>query len=109
VILVDTRSEVEFGICALPDTISMSGIVSWWNADCRPLPDIPFSRILSDSSSVMTSTGGGKDITFICRKGNDSFIAARHLRSNGYTGKIRDVKGGYEAWSRDVDPEFPTY
>jgi adenylyltransferase/sulfurtransferase len=66
--------------------------------------DVPFPDILANPSSLH-----GEEIIFICRRGNDSLVAARKLRSSGFTGRVRDVKGGIEAWSRDVDQSFPSY
>lgn len=45
----------------------------------------------------------------VCRLGNDSQIAAQALREVVPTLDIRDIIGGLQAWSRDVDPEFPIY
>lgn len=57
------------------------------------------------------------DIYFLCRRGNDSLVSALALRralqeadpGNERGWRVRDVVGGVRAWSRDVDPEFPTY
>lgn len=167
VVLVDTRPEVEFGICALPGSISeLSPFLS--NYDCVVLlcrritalflylrtsqltsPDIPLERILKDPKSIAERYDGGggdanvSDLLFICRRGNDSRDAADAIRAvrlgkeeveeegpegEGNAGgspklrvrslsrsrslsrvRVRDVRGGLIAWSRDVDPEFPTY
>jgi adenylyltransferase/sulfurtransferase len=65
--------------------------------------------ILSDPESIPLAS----DITFICRRGNDSLLAAARLRDSledrGLKANVRDVTGGLVAWSRDVDPEFPVY
>ncbi|WWC59229.1 uncharacterized protein I303_101779 [Kwoniella dejecticola CBS 10117] len=95
--LVDTRPPVEFGICSLPGSIN-----------------IPLPTILKDPSSLPMSED--QDIVFLCRRGNDSQIAAYALRKvrkegqdDGMRVRVRDVKGGLRAWSRDIDPEFPVY
>ncbi|WWC67725.1 uncharacterized protein I206_101637 [Kwoniella pini CBS 10737] len=88
--LIDTRPPVEFGICSLPGSIN-----------------IPLPTILKDPSSLPPS----QDIVFLCRRGNDSQIAAESLRRIKQDAgiKVRDVKGGLRAWSRDIDPKFPVY
>ena len=54
-----------------------------------------------------------KEVIYVCRKGNDSLVAARKLRSiikeSGKEVRVRDLRGGLEGWSRDVDPNFPMY
>ncbi|OCF59031.1 adenylyltransferase and sulfurtransferase [Kwoniella mangroviensis CBS 10435] len=86
--LVDTRPPVEFGICSLPGSIN-----------------IPLPTILKDPSSIPSTD----EVIFLCRRGNDSQIAAEALRKISGEKRIRDVKGGLRAWSREIDPEFPIY
>ncbi len=101
--MVDTRPEVEYGICALPKTISpppstqslMSSLI---------FPDFPLSKILASPTSLPESD----EVVFICRRGQDSQVAAAHLAKSGRA-KVVDVIGGLEAWSREIDPSFPTY
>ncbi|WVQ97862.1 hypothetical protein IAU59_004978 [Kwoniella sp. CBS 9459] len=96
VVIVDTRPPVEFGICSL-----------------RGSTNIPLPSILKDPSIVPTSP----DVVFLCKRGNDSQLAAKVLRQSrksemaGSEGgiRVRDVRGGLLAWSRDVDPDFPVY
>ncbi|KAL8905870.1 MAG: hypothetical protein Q9171_006499 [Xanthocarpia ochracea] len=46
----------------------------------------------------------------ICRRGNDSQLAARLLKAQKTDFDfIVDVKGGLEAWRKEVDPTFPDY
>ena len=50
---------------------------------------------------------------FICKKGNDSQLAAAALRKRlgevGQQGIVRDVRGGLVQWAKEVDREFPLY
>lgn len=60
------------------------------------------------------SVPNSQDTVFICKKGNDSLLAARALRKRidggeGDGGRVRDVRGGLVAWAKDVDPDFPLY
>ncbi|ODO03157.1 hypothetical protein I350_06002 [Cryptococcus amylolentus CBS 6273] len=82
--LIDTRPPVEFGIY------------------------IPLATILSDPSSIPISS----ETVFICRRGNDSQIAAAALRKaipNSETIRIRDVRGGLKSWGKEIDINFPIY
>ncbi|KAK4689810.1 hypothetical protein P7C73_g288, partial [Tremellales sp. Uapishka_1] len=90
IILIDTRPPIEFGICALPNSTN-----------------IPLSAILSSPTALPSN----KEIIIICRKGNDSQLAAAKLRSTLTSAgpKIRDVRGGLVAWSKEVDSDFPIY
>lgn len=72
--------------------------------------DIPFADILKKPEEVPTAD----EVYFVCRRGNDSLIAANALREHfdksGKNGPIvSDVRGGLVAWSKEVDPEFPVY
>lgn len=80
--------------------------------------DIPFAQLLYDPSLVTPHLTQAKRAYFICRKGNDSFLAARAFRrylasATVETGEedveVIDVRGGLQAWSRLVDVGFPIY
>ena len=47
----------------------------------------------------------------ICRKGNDSQIAAMKLKERlaRHSVEIKDIKGGLKSWSKQVDSSFPDY
>ena len=50
------------------------------------------------------------EIVVVCRRGNSSQEAVRKLKSRfGDRVQIRDVAGGLQAWSKEVDPSFPIY
>ena len=51
----------------------------------------------------------GKQLCVVCRKGNDSQVAVKILRSLMSDVKVSDVIGGLYAWSMHVDNEFPVY
>jgi rhodanese-related sulfurtransferase len=72
--------------------------------------DIPLSTILSSPETIPTS---GDGTVFICKKGNDSQLAAGILRKrlveNGMEGNVKDVRGGLIQWAKVVDKEFPLY
>lgn len=69
---------------------------------------MPLPTILSNPSDVQLTP----DVIFICRRGNDSQIAASALRNaldSQEDVRVRDVRGGLKAWSREVDLNFPVY
>ncbi len=101
-VVIDTRPEVEYAICSLPKTTSSSPLYPLRNQ--LTVLDIPLSTMLSSPDAVPESA----DIVFICRRGQDSQVAAAALAKAGRR-RVKDVIGGLEAWSRDVDPTFPTY
>ena len=100
--MIDIRPEVEYGICALPNTTSRSPALPFLHV--LMVSDIPLHTILASPSTLPESN----EVVFICRRGQDSQIAAAALAKAGRLG-VRDVIGGLEAWSREVDPTFPTY
>ena len=44
-----------------------------------------------------------------CKMGGRSAEAIEVLRSAGFTGELRNLKGGITAWSNEVDPKVPKY
>ena len=49
------------------------------------------------------------DTIFICKSGKRSILAVNTLREAGYTGPLYNLKGGTNAWAREVDKDFPVY
>lgn len=49
-----------------------------------------------------------EEIILQCKTGGRSAQALKFLRSVGYR-KLRNLKGGINAWAREVDPEVPIY
>jgi adenylyltransferase/sulfurtransferase len=80
--------------------------------------DLPLQDLLRNPSSVLGEVAPREETTTIytiCRRGNDSLTAAciiNKLKTQNEQYEwlqVRDVRGGVRAWSRDVDPSFPTY
>jgi rhodanese-related sulfurtransferase len=44
----------------------------------------------------------------MCKAGGRSQRAAEFLAARGY-GKVCNLHGGIDAWSRDIDPDVPEY
>ena len=47
----------------------------------------------------------------ICRQGNDSQLATVQLKEKlaQYSVKVKDIRGGLKAWSKQIDTSFPDY
>ncbi|XP_047522330.1 adenylyltransferase and sulfurtransferase MOCS3 [Pieris napi] len=95
-LLVDVRSEPEFKMC------SIDGAVNY------PLDQMyrNFDDLLGEIRRCTSH------VTFICRRGNDSQIAAKRVLEEieeNHRSKIKDLFGGLHAWSKNVDCNFPIY
>lgn len=132
VIIVDTRSEVEYEICSLPNTESRFFDCMIYRSLADRL-DIPLKDIKANSLRVAGLTGdtagtssrsrNARQVIFLCKQGNDSQLAARTMRREMAEEKakssdvvgfaddlvVKDVRGGLRAWSEHVDPTFPLY
>ncbi len=63
---------------------------------------------LNDLPRRMNELDTADDIFFICKTGARSMRAVQFLKDAGFK-KIKNVRGGINAWSREVDPEVPLY
>ncbi|ESX00063.1 Adenylyltransferase and sulfurtransferase UBA4 [Ogataea parapolymorpha DL-1] len=86
--LVDVRAKEQYSIVHLPNSINI------------PLNALKHMDTLDVPKETM--------IYVICRFGNDSQLAVKHLKSIGYENCV-DVIGGLTQWSRQIDPNFPIY
>ncbi|CAG9790528.1 unnamed protein product [Diatraea saccharalis] len=96
-LLVDVRSEPEFDMCRI------DGAVNW---PIDSLRDEKFEELL-ERIRMCTHR-----VVFICRRGNDSQIAAKKVLDaieDSHRGKVADLTGGLHAWARNVDKDFPVY
>jgi adenylyltransferase/sulfurtransferase len=116
--VIDTRPSMEYDICSIPGTLSKTSFAGWTSAPPFMLTtiDMPLDAIVGAPPSLPPAT----DLIFVCRLGNDSQLAARAVLDRAAESSVaiegtsvgvhvRDVIGGLEAWSRDVDPSFPVY
>ena len=44
-----------------------------------------------------------------CKAGGRSAQAIEMLKKAGYSGELKNLKGGITAWSNEVDPKVPKY
>ncbi|RPB23805.1 hypothetical protein L211DRAFT_786333 [Terfezia boudieri ATCC MYA-4762] len=119
-LLIDVRPEVEWGICNLAGAINIP-IGQFMQSLPLPTPTEPLIGAVSLPSPPPPSwlpENHKTPIYIVCKRGNDSQVAVRHLktylasRQNGdgkVGGGIWDIKGGLVKWAWDVDASFPEY
>lgn len=95
-ILLDVRTTEQFLITSLPGSIN-----------------VPWDPILNKADTVGQYFPSNFDkeidsIYVICRYGNDSQLATEKLISLGYK-NTKDIKGGLNKWSEEIDINFPVY
>ena len=86
-LLLDVREVHEWRICNLPGSV----LVPFGTLPAR-LQDLPRDR----------------GIVVYCHSGARSGRAARFLRERGFA-RVYNLRGGIDAWAREVDPSMPTY
>lgn len=86
-VLLDIREPWEINICSLSNSVN-----------------IPMGQIPARLDDIDTQ----RDIVVICHHGIRSQQVAYFLQNAGYD-KLFNLQGGVSAWSRDIDPSFPTY
>jgi sulfur-carrier protein adenylyltransferase/sulfurtransferase len=65
---------------------------------------IPLDQVLERRTEIDPVA----EVVVYCRSGSRSAGVVRQLRAHGY-GRIWNLKGGINAWARQVDPALPTY
>jgi adenylyltransferase/sulfurtransferase len=95
-ILLDVRPQEQFAITALPHAIHIP-----WDPTLAKLDNI-------DKFLPATFDKNTDAIYVICRYGNDSQLATEKLHKLGFK-HVKDIKGGLNQWSEDVDATIPIY
>ena len=85
--LIDVRQDWEFEYCHIDESIHI------------PLSKIP---------SFLEAAEKDETFVFICHHGIRSANATAYALSLGF-GNALNLTGGLDAWSRDVDQNFPRY
>ena len=85
--LIDVREPHELEISRLPDATN-----------------IPLGQLASRLSEL----DSGEDMVLFCKSGNRSTRALELLTSAGFK-KVKNLKGGINAWAREVDTSLPVY
>ncbi|KAK7300027.1 hypothetical protein RJT34_10858 [Clitoria ternatea] len=100
-VLVDVRPAHHFNIVSLPKSMNIP--LSTLEAS---LPEISSALKKEEERGVVS--GSSAQLYVVCRRGNDSQRAVQLLHKKGFT-SAKDIVGGLESWTHNVDPEFPTY
>lgn len=85
--LIDVREPHELEISRLPDATN-----------------IPLGQLAARLSELDSA----EDMVLFCKSGARSARALELLTSAGFK-KVKNLKGGINAWAREVDPSLPTY
>ncbi|VDM66307.1 unnamed protein product [Strongylus vulgaris] len=98
-VLVDTRPPHEFRIASLKEAK---------NVTLDELRQSDPSRI-REKLGLNCVDDSPEEVFVICHRGNDSQIAVQILKEKLKPLRIRDIRGGYEAWAAEIDEHFPHY
>ncbi len=63
---------------------------------------------LGELAARMHELDSAEDMVLFCKTGGRSARALELLRTAGFR-KLKNLKGGINAWAREVDPNLPTY
>lgn len=64
---------------------------------------------LGDIAKRIDELDANREIILHCKAGGRSAKAIEALQKAGYTGELKNLKGGITAWSNEVDPKVPKY
>lgn len=84
--------------------------------DVRQPDENAFARIegaklipLGDIVRRMGEISPERETVIHCKMGGRSAKAIEVLKQAGYSGELKNLKGGITAWSNEVDPKIPKY
>jgi molybdopterin/thiamine biosynthesis adenylyltransferase/rhodanese-related sulfurtransferase len=86
-LLIDVREPHELQISSLPGAIN-----------------VPLGAMAAHLSELDSS----RDMVVFCKAGTRSSRALELLASAGFK-RVKNLKGGINAWAKEIDPTFPTY
>jgi rhodanese-related sulfurtransferase len=66
---------------------------------------IPLGQIIQRMSEIDPT----RETIVQCKAGGRSATAIQALQRAGFTGELKNLRGGITAWSNDVDPKIPKY
>jgi rhodanese-related sulfurtransferase len=92
---IDGQEDFSFIDVRMPDEWELARI-----PDAEPLD-------YNDSGRYMDLPKDRK-IVFACKNGERSLDVAAYFKGHGFT-QVYSMRGGIQAWSREVDPSIPTY
>ena len=124
-VLIDVRTEPEMEICSLNGSINVPFEEMQTKASIEKIRSAINGHINSNrESSKSTGDMDPVQIVLVCRRGNDSQVAAillkEQLSENPNTKTIstqqidkelliQDIAGGLHTWAKRIDPDFPIY
>ena len=84
--------------------------------DVRQPDEFGFAKIegsklipLGDVLKRMDEIDQNRETVIHCKMGGRSAKAIELLKQAGFTGEMKNLKGGITAWSNEVDPKVPKY
>lgn len=95
-LVIDVRPKEQFAVAALKDSIN----VPWDEMRKLERWDEVLERVNRDTTE--------SQVVFVCRYGNDSQLAVQKALDLGYS-DVKDIVGGLNKWSENVDKTFPKY
>ena len=87
IVVLDVREPWEFDLASVP------------NSTLVPLSTLP---------SAINRLDRAADYVVLCHHGSRSDMAANWMRAQGFS-SVRNLVGGIEAWSLEVDSSVPRY
>jgi rhodanese-related sulfurtransferase len=92
---------------AAPGTVLLLDVRETWERELaviEPSVHIPMNDIAERAGELPKD----QEIVVYCHGGTRSAMVAGYLEHHGFT-SVRNLAGGIEAWSVDVDPKVPRY
>ena len=90
-VLIDVREEPEWDICKI-----------------KGAKLIPLSQISEGNMDILENIEKGKKIVLHCHTGARSAAVLKILKNKGFK-NLKNLVGGIDAWSNEIDPEVPVY
>ena len=90
-VLIDVREEYEWDICKIEGAKL-----------------IPMSQIMNDNMGILENIEKNKKIVLHCHTGARSAAVLQILKNKGFK-NLKNLVGGIDAWSNEIDPEVPVY
>jgi adenylyltransferase/sulfurtransferase len=96
--------------------IDVRRTVEWDIARFMEAVHVPLDRFktVEGEAKLLEVLRKNSRVFVVCRRGNDSQLAVRHIKEElsmniGADVEVVDIRGGYTAWSREIDDSFPIY
>lgn len=86
--IIDVREQKEYAVARIPDAKL-----------------IPLGEVLNRMNEIDRT----RETVVHCKGGGRSARAIEALQKAGFSGDLKNLKGGITAWSNDVDPSVPKY